>query len=357
MERALTRRDLNRALLARQLLLERGPEDLPGALERVGGIQAQYAPSMYVGLWSRVRGLERERLTRALEAREVVQGTLMRVTIHLVSRADYRPLALATRAARRQWWLRAHRAVAPEAMEEAARAVRARLAEAGTLHRRDLEGLVGKERAGGVGHWLDLVRVPPSGTWERRRADLFAAAEEWLGAPVQHPGAQGRDLAPPELNLPAATEHLVRRYLGAFGPAPAGDVANWAGLTRTALAPVLARMDLSRLRGEGGAELLDLPGAPLPEPDTPAPPRFLPTWDATLLAHARRAGVLEEEHRPLIFTPRNPQSLPTFLVDGVVAGTWRHEAGTIRLDPFGRLGASDRRALRQEADRLAALHA
>ena len=343
MERVLTRRDLNRALLARQLLLERGPEDLPGALERVGGIQAQYAPSMYVGLWSRVRGFERERLTRALEDREVVQGTLMRVTIHLVSRADYRLLALATRAARRQWWLRTRRGVAAEAMEEAARAVRARLAEAGTLHRRDLEALVGKERASGVGLWLDLVRVPPSGTWERRRADLFAAAEDWLGAP--------------EPDVAAATEHLVRRYLGAFGPAPAGDVANWAGLTRTALAPALAKMDLARRRGEGDVELLDLPGASLPDPDTPVPPRFLPTWDATLLAHARRAGVLEEEHRPLIFTSKNPQSLPTFLLDGVVAGTWRHEAGTIRLDPFGRLDAADRRALRQEADRLAALHA
>ena len=118
----------------------------------------------------------------------------------------------------------------------------------------------------------------------------------------------------------------------------------------------LERLDLPRLRDEGGGELLDLPRAPLPPPETPAPVRFLPTWDATLLVHARRTGILPEEHRSKVFSTKTPQSVPTFLVDGAVAGTWRHEDGRIDLRPFGRLDGATRRQLREEADRLADLH-
>jgi Winged helix DNA-binding domain len=342
--RTLTRRELNRALLARQLLLERGSPQLPEALERVGGIQAQYAPSMYVGLWSRVDGFERGMLDAALERRAVVQATLMRVTIHLVSRADYWPFALATRAARRARWLSAvPDAPSAAAMAGAARTLRRRLAQAGTLRRTEIEALVGKPRAHGVGLWLDLVRVPPAGTWERRRADVYGAAEDWIG--------------PPDTTVRAATEHLVRRYLGGFGPASAKDVASFTGLTVTVLEPALAALELRRFRGEDGEELLDLPDAPLPDAETPAPPRFLPTWDATLLVHARRTGLLPEEHRPKLFSTKTPQSFPTFLVDGAVAGRWRHERGRVELEPFGRLDAATRRALDAEAGRLAAFHA
>jgi Winged helix DNA-binding domain len=342
--RTLGRRALNRALLARQLLLERSALPLPRALERVGGLQAQYAPSMYVGLWSRVEGFERAALTEALERRTVVQATLMRLTIHLVSRADFWPLALAVREARRALWLRTQ-PDAPQADElaAAAEALRERLAGGGALRRRELEELLGRAHARGVGLWLDLVRAPPSGTWERRRADLYAAAEVWLGPPKGAPDD--------------ATDHLVRRYLAGFGPATRADLASWSGLAPTAVDPALARLRLRRFRSEDGEELLDLPRAPLPDPETPAPPRFLPTWDATLLVHARRTGVLPEEHRPKIFHVRNPHSSPTFLVDGSVAGTWRHERGRITLEPFERLDAADRRALREEADRLAAFHA
>src|SRR5919206_4545065 len=175
--RTLTRLELNRALLARQLLLERARLPLPRALERIGGIQAQYAPSMYIGLWARLEDFERDALTAALERRTVIQGTLMRSTIHLVSRADYWPLAIAVREARRASWLRAHRgSPSAEEMEAAARAVRAALAEATPLRARAAQELVGRIEAQGVGLWLDLVRVPPCGTWERRRADLLAAA-------------------------------------------------------------------------------------------------------------------------------------------------------------------------------------
>jgi hypothetical protein len=260
----------------------------------------------------------------------------MRHTIHLVSRADYWPLAVAVREARRAHWLRATREPpSPRAMAGAARTLRS--AMNGTISRKEIEALLGRPRAGGVGLWLDLVRVPPSGTWERRRADLYAAAEDWIGPPA---------------NTEHATEHLVRRYLAGFGPASAKDVASFTGLPPSKVGTILARLELRRF--DGG--LLDLPRAPLPDPDTPAPPRFLPTWDATLLVHARRTGVLPEEHRPKIFGIKTPHSFPTFLLDGRVAGTWKHEAGRIRLTPFGRLDAADRRALKEEADRLADFH-
>ena len=331
-------------MLARQLLLERTRTPLPRALERVGGLQAQYAPSMYIGLWSRVEGFQRDDLTRALERRTVVQGTLMRSTIHLASASDYWPLALGILPRRREGWLRTHRG-APSARQMAAlaRRLRPRLAD-GPLRRAEIDRLLGKGSAvtNGVGLWLELVRAPPSGTWERRRADLYAAAEQWLG--------------PAEVTTQEATELLVRRYLGGFGPASRSEIADWAGLRPKEIAPALERLSLRRFLAEDGEELLDLPRAPLPDPETPAPARFLPVWDATLLAHARRTGILPERHRPAVFNTKTPHSVHTFLVDGEVAGTWTYEKGRVRLKPFGRLTAAARRELDAEAERLAAFH-
>ena len=347
-ERVLTERELNRAVLARQGLLEPLDRTISQALAAIGGLQSQYAPSMYVGLWSRMGGaLEREALTRALERRAVVQATLMRITIHLVAQRDFWPFALATRAARRELWLRSMRGGTDEAqMRELAARVRERLTASGApISRQELDALVGKPHAIGVGQWIDLVRVPPAGTWERRRADLFAAAEDWVGPP-------------PALSAAAAGAALVRGYLKGFGPASRADVASYTGLAPRDLAPILEGMRLRRFRSEGGEELLDVARAPLPDPEQPAPVRFLPTWDATLLVHARRARILPEEHRPKIFHVRNPHSTPTFLVDGAVAGTWKHrDGGRIDVEPFGRLDAATRRELRVEADRLEALHA
>jgi hypothetical protein len=149
----------------------------------------------------------------------------------------------------------------------------------------------------------------------------------------------------------------VRRYLAGFGPASRADIASYTGLPRRALAPACERLRLRTFRSEDGDELLDVPRAALPDPEQPAPVRFLPTWDATLLVHARRARILPEEHRAKIFHVRNPHSEATFLVDGAVAGTWRHRDGRIELHPFGALDGATRRALRAEADRLAAFHA
>src|SRR5204863_2627850 len=130
--------------------------------------------------------------------------------------------------------------------------------------------------------------------------------------------------------------HLIRRYLGGFGPVSRKDIASWTGLRTSTVAEAVARIKLRRFRDERGGELLDLPRAPLPDPETPAPVRFLPTFDATLLAHARRTGILEEEHRARIFHIRNPQSEATFLVDGKVAGVCRYDKGKVALEPFGR---------------------
>ena len=327
-------------MLARQSLLDRASLPIPRVLERIGGIQAQYAPAMYIGLWSRLEGFERAALTRALERKTVVQGTLMRATIHLVSRRDYWPFAMAIRAPRHAWWLRVNRVSDPRPLHAAARKLRRALA-GGPLRWKEVQQLLGEE-ARGVGFHVDLVRVPPSGTWERRRADLYAAAEDWIG-PENVGEAEARDL-------------VVRRYLTGFGPARRTEIAGWAGLDVTDIAPSLVRLRLRRFRDEEGKELVDLPRAPLPDPETPAPPRFLPTWDATLLVHARRTQILPEEYRPRIFNTKAPNSFSTFLIDGQVAGTWRFEDGRIAIAPFHRLDKDARRELDDEAERLAAFY-
>ena len=345
--RILTPSELNRALLARQMLLERVASPVPKALERMGTLQAQYAPSMYIGLWTRIEGFERADLDAALERRRVAQGTLMRATIHLVSKADYWPLAMGVRKGRREAWLGAsyRREYSAKQMSAAARKLRTTIGD-GTMSRSEIHELLGSDSVvtNGVNMWLDLVRVPPSGTWERRRADLYSTAKAWVGPAGDANEADGIEL-------------LVRRYLQGFGPAPVADIANWAGMYPKRLAPAVERMKLRRFASEHGGELIDLPRLALPDPETPAPVRFLPTWDAVLLIHCRRTGILPEEHRPKVFNTKTPQSVPTFLVDGRVAGTWRFDQGRIKTSPFGKLDAAARRQLKREAERLAELYA
>jgi hypothetical protein len=177
----------------------------------------------------------------------------------------------------------------------------------------------------------------------QRRAHTFALAEDWLG-----PCTASED---------EGLEHLVRRYLGGFGPSNPKEIANWAGVPVTFLAAPLERLQLRRFRDEAGRELLDLPRALLPGAETRAPARFLPTFDATLLVHARSTGIMPEQYRPIIFNTKAPQSFPTFLVDGVVAGTWRFDRGRVRVEPFGRLTRVARQELAEEAERLTAFHA
>lgn len=342
MTRVLSERELNRAVLARQGLLEPFDDPLPRVLERVGGIQAQYAPAMYVGLWSRMRSFKRDHLTRALNKRTVVQGTLLRGTIHLVSGEDYWPFAVAIRQELRDWYVKATKGDLSETeLDQAAKTVQAAL-RGGPLRQTEIDELVGRRARGGINMMLDLIRVPPSGTWERRRADLHADAESWLGSP--------------EISVADAQVLLVRRYLGGFGPATGAEIANWAGLPVRTVAAALARIDHVTYQAEDGSTLVDLPDGPLPDPETPAPVRFLPIWDATLLVHARRARILPEEHRAKVFNTKTPHSVPTFLLDGSVAGTWRHEDGRIDITEFSRLPGRGRREVRQAADELADFH-
>lgn len=188
-----------------------------------------------------------------------------------------------------------------------------------------------------------MVRVPPSGTWDRRRADLYALSEDWVG--------------PARTTREAGLRLLVNRYLGAFGPAISSDIGVWAGVPRDLIDSTLEGMDLRRYDSEDGKTLFDLKRAPLPDPDVIAPVRFLPVWDALLLVHARRKAVIAEDHRPIIFNTKTPQSMPTFMIDGTVAGTWRHDGGRVHLAPFFPIPRKWQRDLEQEADALAAFHA
>jgi len=346
--RVLSTRELNRAVLARQLLLERAEVPPAEVAARVCGLQTQHAPSGYIAMWSRSAGFGRADLTAALERAEVVQGWVMRNTIHMVAAADYAPFTAAVRAARRAQWLRADKRAAGLDMPAVAAAVRRYLAD-GPLTQPKLVALLvadGFPKVAWVGAqlWVDLLRVPPSGTWEKPRAHLFALADQVVppGEPVAVDDGQ---------------ELLVTRYLRAFGPATAADVASFSGLPITVVRGVLARCELRHFRSEAGGELVDVPDAPLPDARTPAPVRFLGTWDATLLVHARRAQVLPEAYRPRVFATSMPRSVPTFLVDGQVAGTWSYAGGQVVTSPFHDLPTAARRAVEVEAERLAAFHA
>ncbi len=188
-----------------------------------------------------------------------------------------------------------------------------------------------------------MIRVPPSGTWDRRQADLYGLADDWVGAM-------------------AATEEaglalLVRRYLGGFGPARLADIASWAGLPPAKVIPVVERIGLRRFRDEEDKVLFDLPRAPLPDPGVRAPVRFLQTFEALLMIHARRTQVMPEQFRAIVFNTKTPHSMPVFLIDGAVAGTWRHEGSRITVNPFEPIPRSVRRELDEEAQALAAFHA
>jgi hypothetical protein len=248
----------------------------------------------------------------------------------------------AVRADRRAWASRIHRADAAD-RDRLVNRVRSALAGR-TVNRAELLEL--REDASDAA-WqtidtdAELVRVPPSGTWERRRADLFGLADDIIG---RHE----------EVGEPDAMVHIVRRYLAGFGPATPRDIASFTGIPMNRLKPVLGTLTLVRYRDDSGAELVDVPEGRLPGAEAPAPVRFLPTWDATLLVHARRTQILPEEYRTRVFSTKTPHSVNVFLVDGQVAGSWRHDDGDVRLEQFGSLPRAARRELAQERERLAA---
>jgi hypothetical protein len=349
--RMLSPRELNRATLARQLLLRRHRLPVPRAIERVAGLQAQWPPSPYIGLWSRLEGFRRDQLARAVERRRVVKATLMRTTLHLVSADDYlawagvflrrrietveRELAKFTGGADVEWLARR----VSELTTEQPR-TRPEL-----LELLDQPKLVVEDRR----PWLvwhlvvakaALVHHPSSSVWRSNTGGVtFVPAKTWLGEDA--------------VDGDEAVAQIVKRYLAAFGPATRADVAQWSGLPLAVLEPGLERLTLRRFRDERGRELLDLPRAPLPPADTPAPVRMLPRWDNLLLAHADRSRVLPEEHRRTVIA-QNGDVAETFLVDGVVAGTWRLADGRVELDSFEPLPRATLGELEREAAELSA---
>jgi hypothetical protein len=347
-ERVLTLRELNRATLARQQLLERRRLPVARAIERVGGLQAQLPIAPYVGLWSRLERFERGRLERALERRQVVKSTLMRMTLHLTSADDYLLLAGALEKPWTEFFARRlERAGIDADIESLVRRTRAlatsprtrgELLEAIAVDSSDTERARSWLFFGLIAARTSLVHTPDSAAWKRTYGrNSFVTARTALGRDTD--------------TSPRAMEHLVRRYLAAFGPATKADLAQWSGLTIGRLRPALERLSLRAFRDEGGRQLLDLPRAPLPDPDTPAPVRFLPQWDSVLLAHDERSRILDPALRKAVIK-RNGDVLPTFLVDGFVAGLWRYEHNRIELEPFRRLSRSTRRELEEEAERL-----
>jgi Winged helix DNA-binding domain len=335
--RVLSLRELNRTLLLRQLLLRRERLTATRAIERVAALQAQWVPSPYVALWSRLEGFERDALTRALVRGHVMKASLMRGTLHLVSARDY-PLYEAALRRDPAPWTTGRPKPAPELVRSAASFAREPRSGA------ELRAFIEERRGPGteeenrrdlnwLRHLVPLVPQPESGVWGFIRGVRLSSYDG------------------PKPRRDEALEHLVRRYLAAFGPASRADLADWSGQARKTLDPALERMRLRRFLDEEGRELLDLPRAPLAEPDAPAPVRFLSRWDELLIGHADRRRVIPEEHgaRKLVLAGD-----PTVLVDGFVAGTWRVERGRVVVEPFDPLPRAVRREVEDESVRLAA---
>ncbi len=343
----LTRRELGRATLARQLLLERAPIDAVEAIGRIGGMQAQEPRPPFIGLWSRLEGFAADDLRDALARRRVVRAMAMRATLHLQTADDH----LATRAALAPVMDAAVRVLGAraagldrDAVLAAARAFLGEEPRTFAQTRDHLARLFPEVDARALGYTvrtaLPLVMVPSDDRWAFPADARFTPSERWLGRPVD----------------PAAgPQALVKRHLAAFGPASATDVQAWSGLG--GLAAVLAELAprLAVFRDERGRTLYDLPDAPRPGADAPAPPRFLPDFDALVLAHDDRTRVIADAHRSRLVT-RNLRVRATFMWDGEVAGTWTLErarrTAVLRLAPFARLPRGATAALRDEAERL-----
>jgi hypothetical protein len=346
--RVLTLRELNRATLDRQMLLERQTIPALDAVERLAGLQAQVPSPPYIGLWTRLGDFRREELTRLMEERLVVRATLMRATLHLMTAEDYLLLRPALQPAltrsmnsiarKRLEGLDLDRLVgiAREYFESEPRPFadfRSLLAE--LEPDRDQSGL-----AYAVRTQLPLVQVPSGGVWGYSGKVPFTTVEKWLGR---------------ELSGSEDPRGLVLKYLAAFGPATVKDIQTWSGRTQLKQSVEEIKPELRVFRDENDNELLDLPDAPLPPGDIPAPPRFVPDYDNLVLSHADRRRVISDEHRKKIFLSA-ARVRATFLIDGFVRGAWKVEktrrAATLVIEPFERLSRGDRDALSEEGERL-----
>lgn len=351
MSSPLSSRALNRATLARQLLLERSPLDAERVIAHLVGMQGQAPLAPYVGLWTRMASFRPDELAGLLTSRRVVRGTLMRATVHLVTAGDFlglRPLTqpVLVRAFSGQAFAKSLAGLDLDTVLDVTRALveetprsRGELSKllAGSWPDRDAESL------GYAATYLEpMVQVPPRAVWGVNGPAVWTTSRSWLGGP---------------LSSSPSVEQLVLRYLGAFGPATVKDVQQWSGLTRLREVVDRLRPQLVELRGEHGAELWDLPDAPRPDPDAPAPPRFLPEYDNLLLSHADRSRVIVDQRRvPL--PPGNGATGGTVLVDGMWTATWkivrRGDEATLEIAPFVPLTPADQDALGAEATALLA---
>jgi hypothetical protein len=345
---AATARALNRATLARQALLGREKVKPLAMIERLVGLQAQWPSPPFVGLWTRVEAFRREDLAKLLHGGGAVRATMMRGTLHLVSARDYLALrgAIAPVLERGMASILKGRGAALD-VDRVAGEASALLAKGPATFdaiREHLAALHPKDDHRAMGYAvrmrLPLVMAPTDARWAYPTDAEFALAGASLG---KKPSASD-DPRP-----------LLLRYLAAFGPATVADMQAWSGLQGLAKIVDTMREKLVVVPGARGRELFDVPGAPSPGEDAPAPPRLLPGYDNLLLAHADRSRLIDDAHKKRVFTP-GLRVEPTFLVDGRVAGTWRTDrkktAATLTLSPFAPLSKAPRDALLAEADAL-----
>jgi Winged helix DNA-binding domain len=347
----LSRGQLNRATLRRQLLLQRAALPARDAIEHLAGLQAQAPLAPYVGLWTRLADFTPDDLKDLLTERIVVRAHLMRNTVHLVTAADYlsfRPLfqppmdrALAGNFGRR---------LAGVDLAELREAARPLLAER-PLTRTQLAAQLSARwpdhdptaLAYAATHLLHLIQVPPRGLWGQGGPATWLLAEAWLAAPAAPgSGTAAADPAAPAPTSPPASalERLVLRYLAAYGPASVADIQAWSGLTRLREVTDALSGRLRVFAGPGGARLLDLPDAPRPEEDVPAPVRFLPEYDNLLLSFADRSRVIRHG-RPVPLPPGNGAATGTLLIDGCWEGDWRIQDRALEVRPFASLAEVD----------------
>ncbi|MDK1471923.1 winged helix DNA-binding domain-containing protein [Streptomyces sp. 549] len=345
----LCARALNRATLARQLLLDRVAVPVHDAVAHLGGLQAQEPQEPFVGLWSRLRAFDPAALDDLLVSRDLVRTHLMRRTVHLVTAGD----ALAWRARHdamlRQRTVGAYRrelaavdldALAaagrrvmgdgtPRTMAELARALADRWPTPGPR-------VLGEVLAAAL---VPMVQLPPRGLWRTKAGVRYVPLATWLGRDVDPLVPDGSD---------PVGQALARRYLAAYGPAASADLRAWCGLSGLPAAVTALREELVCFRDERGRELLDLPDAPRPDPDTPAPVRFLPAFDNAILGFDDRTRVIDDAHRGL-----SVAGARVVLVDGRVSATWTVEADTVVVSPLGRLSRADRTAVQEEGQSVA----
>ena len=339
----LSQRALNRALLERQHLLRRRRASAASEIEHLVAMQAQVPNAPYVGLWSRLEVFQPNELSDLITTRRAVRLGLLRNTVHLVAAGDsleLRPLfqPLFERELKTTHFgrnlvgldLRPVIARAITLMEERPRT----FSELGKLLQQRWPDRDANSLAYAIRYLVPIVQVPPRGIWGKRAQPAWAPAEHWLGRPVA---------------TKPSVEKLVLRYLAAFGPAAISDVSAWSGLTALRDTFERLRKQVRTFRDERGRELFDVPDGPLPDPDTPAPPRFLPEYDNLLIGHDDRTRVIHFEYRHSIF-------MGTLLVDGFVQATWAvkrtKDAAVLTIEPLRRLTKGERVAVGEEGERL-----